>query len=361
MFQLSLCLNWFFFYLLIWPIASDFPLNSGEKDRSLKESNECTNSKNECSIANENGVDHQVAQPKSSANNGEAGKHVVLATGCSSSEREIHAKKFLVKMFGNLTFLSRNSMQRAVSEFFWSLFPTNLDGDSEHNRLTSHTYSFDRISLAQSNRMVAVESSSKACINIQSKKFPIENSATVYLREQGDRSTFKSEIFRQLDVDHIEFRRIHDGNSHDPSGFGDDVCAVLYVYSLNRGEANEPNDPKLLFTYELVDPIELQLGMTVRHARDFAYMPVMSSTGGRTSKAIYYSTLGELTEFSHRLNDGSMNDVQEVDTSLVEGFSLRKEDWWKWLIPSRWWKDKIKHDKFSSDYKKGSEAFAGGM
>lgn len=360
MFQLSRHLSWFLLYLIFGTITPEFSVNSAETDLSLEESNE--RNKNQCNIADENDLDRQVEYSKSSAsNNGDVSKHVIIASGIKDHDTTILEKQFLVQKLGNLTFLAQNSLQRAVSEFFWKYFAKHFDGDSDHNRLASQTNSLGGIFLELSNRMVAVESKSKACFIESLSQFSSGKSATVYLKEKDEASsTFKNEIFRHLDFDHIEFGHFHNENSNDPSGvsFDDDVCVVLYVYSLNRDEGNKPSDQKLMFTYELVDPIELQLGMTVRHTLDFAYMPVMSSASDREETD--FSIVGEITEFSPRLNDGTSNKVLEADTSLIEGYSLRKDDWWQWLIPSQWWKDKIKRDKFSSEYKKGSDAFAGG-
>jgi hypothetical protein len=100
------------------------------------------------------------------------------------------------------------------------------------------------------------------------------------------------------------------------------VCMVL---SVCHDEACTSLDA----AYELLEPVELALGGTVKHAVDYAYEPVLSR---------------------------EVEPIVVPDTSLMEDLADRHRDaWWQWWIPWSWKQKRPNRDKYRMN-----EAFAGG-
>ena len=126
------------------------------------------------------------------------------------------------------------------------------------------------------------------------------------------------------------------------------IGMVLEVYNLLHGRicmvvANEPlyDELSIEVAYQLEEPLHLELGTTVKHVADFAYVPVIT-TGTEpiriTEEAFDYNVPEELDETGESL----------------EG--RPHSEWWQWWIP--WWKWDGSQDH-SQQYRMHN-SFAGG-
>ena len=95
---------------------------------------------------------------------------------------------------------------------------------------------------------------------------------------------------------------------------------VLHVFQHDTSSTSDVQ-------YELVEPLHLELGISLKHATDFAYMPVIT------------------TGIEPVIPDESDKVVIESDPAA----------WWKWWVP-HW----VKEGDHSSQYKMNGKAFAGG-
>lgn len=123
------------------------------------------------------------------------------------------------------------------------------------------------------------------------------------------------------------------------------IGMVLEVYDLAQGRTcfvmdNHQDQVSIEVTYQLEEPLRLELGSTYKHAGDFAYVPVITA-GTETIR---------ITE--EAFHDYRRNPYDESES--IEG--RPNLEWWQWWIP--WWKWDGSQDH-SQQYRMHS-SFAGG-
>lgn len=163
------------------------------------------------------------------------------------------------------------------------------------------------------------------------------------------------EIFVQQDKACRETKSQDDGwrstSSRDvpPWPLEPHIGMVLEVYKSSSSVGDElwtshdePQDMEIEVAYELIEPLELELGLTVKHAADFAYAPVL--TAG--TEAI-------------RVTSDSLAGRDDADSGASLEYGPHRSDasWWQWWIP--WWRWDGSQDH-SSQYRMHHSAFAGG-
>ena len=107
-----------------------------------------------------------------------------------------------------------------------------------------------------------------------------------------------------------------------------------------------------LTRYELMEPLHLELGSTVKHAVDYHFIPVLADQV-------------ELMEASHDYSPVAISPEEQDVHGNVEVLGTRQHapparfghDWWQWWIP--WWSWDGSQDHFSN-YRMNKHAFAGG-
>jgi hypothetical protein len=97
---------------------------------------------------------------------------------------------------------------------------------------------------------------------------------------------------------------------------GDDVCSTQIAF------------------YELIEPLQFDLGRKVQHVEDFAYSPVV-------------------VEYSH--SSEVVMDKEKLRQVSLEESPAPRRGWWQWWIP---WNDRAKFK--SSKYRMENDAFQGG-
>lgn len=103
----------------------------------------------------------------------------------------------------------------------------------------------------------------------------------------------------------------------------------LHVYN------GDQTDSEAIAVYELLGPIDLELGGKIQHVNDYAYSPVAAVE----------------TQPVTNVADDSSRDLEEKTSSY--------HSWWQWWIPWKTLRDKSA--RFNSfKYKMNDEAFAGG-
>jgi len=95
-------------------------------------------------------------------------------------------------------------------------------------------------------------------------------------------------------------------------------------------------------SYELVEPMYLELGQSLRYLEDYAYTPAWFG--------------------QPNVEDDRGSGIAKHDTVVeVETVGSRRDVWWQWWLPWWVWKGDInEEDLFSSDYSMNDAAFAGG-
>lgn len=103
----------------------------------------------------------------------------------------------------------------------------------------------------------------------------------------------------------------------------------LYVYN------DHDKNYEAIAVYELLTPIELELGGKVQHLNDYAYSPVVA------------------------VETQPINGADDVASRDLEEKTLSYRSWWQWWIPWKTLRDRS--EKFNSfKYKMNEKAFAGG-
>ena len=104
-------------------------------------------------------------------------------------------------------------------------------------------------------------------------------------------------------------------------------------------------DANFVIRYQLMEPLDLKLGSTVKHVAAFAYMTVLADQ-------VEQVVTGELSPTSDTDNDLVVSDLSRQSPP-----SRTSREWWQWWIP--WWSWDGSQDHFPN-YRMNKHAFAGG-
>lgn len=282
--------------------------------------------------------------------------HITSSFGSNEIKNVIDFRKDSLKSQNNQYPFLHTSLNEILSKIMQKSLGKNSE-TSPH----SSDLSIDRSS---SNR-VAIETRSKKCLKrIHNKNsrpksdISFSNKYDFFFDDDDYSVNHKNEVLRHFNIRPDKCDTIgKTDNDASRVVIDDDVCILLDVYQNTGDLSNSECGLQQSTKYELLEPVELELGMTDRHAVDFAYMPVMSSDVYPTS---YFSDDDMNPDDNITIETDNSTTQDYEDTSLVEEVSPNVDQWWQWWIPSRWWKNKIKKDSFSSNYRLNNDAFAGG-